>query len=280
VRKILLCIFSFTSLLSGVDVHPVPHRVAAYSFHEGLVLIGRAHDGVALASDGAVLNADGTVSEIQKIFPVGKYGAAAFAGSLSIQDPVGAPVREEVNVVRIASGWLDAHGDATVAFANQEINALVADALKKFFSTRDPAASNKKTFAIIFVDTSKSISRTATFYELPPAKGKPPSTRVMTDSTNREAMWIFGELKVQRELLKLNSTLLPGFQRDSSVKRIQGQTTSELSTTDYLSFFNSVLQAEESTQGRRLAGKDFHIAPPNRFATLTEADGFAWKTNP
>ena len=95
-------IIFFACLLSSLvlagqtadTVHILPN-------HTGLVLIAATHEGFAVAADGAQTNADGTASEVQKVFQVGKYGAIAFAGSVSIQDPIDRPVREEVNVSRI-----------------------------------------------------------------------------------------------------------------------------------------------------------------------------------
>src|SRR5947207_819731 len=103
----------------------------------GWVLIITTHEGSALASNGVHSNADGTSSEVQKLFPVGKYGAIALAGNVSIQDPVDRPVREEVNISRLAKTWLDSHPDAGLEMANTEINSLVAQTLAKFFSTRN-----------------------------------------------------------------------------------------------------------------------------------------------
>src|SRR5258708_1790140 len=80
------------------QTHVTPGRV-------GMVMIANAGDGFALAADGASTNADGTLSTVQKLLPAGKNGAVLFAGAVSIQDPVGRPVREEVNVVPMASRW-------------------------------------------------------------------------------------------------------------------------------------------------------------------------------
>src|SRR5438045_7442347 len=89
------------------NLHVTPGKI-------GMVLVAASSDGVAVATDGAQFNADGTSSEVQKLFQVGKQGAILLAGNVSIQDPVDRPVREEVNVARIAKGWLDSHADATM----------------------------------------------------------------------------------------------------------------------------------------------------------------------
>ena len=122
----LTCLLSSLALVgqTGDMVHVFPG-------HTGLVLITTTHEGFAVAVDGAQSNADGTSSEVQKLFPVGKYGAIAFAGNVSIQDPVDRPVREEVNISRIAKTWLDSHPDAALEMANSEINtALTAIGFK------------------------------------------------------------------------------------------------------------------------------------------------------
>lgn len=101
-------------------------------------MVARAGEDFVVASDSAVLNADGTLSTVQKILPVGKNGALLVAGMISLQDPVSKPVREEVNISRIAASWLAAHPEADMRTAREQINSKVSAALAKFFSVRNP----------------------------------------------------------------------------------------------------------------------------------------------
>src|SRR5258708_34422864 len=101
----VVCFASVSAALAQTQV--TPGRV-------GMVMVGNASDGLALAADGASINADGTLSTVPKLLQAGKNGAVLFAGAVSIQDPVGRAVREEVNIARIASVWLDAHRDTTL----------------------------------------------------------------------------------------------------------------------------------------------------------------------
>src|SRR5690348_17192678 len=119
---------------------PHPHSVHLRQFggNTGLVLIASARDGWAIATDGAQVNADGTVSRAEKLFPIGKTAAVAIAGSVSIQDPVGRPVREELDLVEIVKGWTDSHPDASLDNAIREITELVSQKSNHFLSARNP----------------------------------------------------------------------------------------------------------------------------------------------
>src|SRR5258708_33609928 len=162
--KTIFFLFLLSSLAlmgqTGDRVHIFPGRT-------GLVLFASAHDGFAMATDGAQANADGTASEVQKLFQVGKFGAIGLAGSVSIQDPIDRPVREEVNVSRIVKIWLDSHSDVSLEKANREINSLVSQAVEKFFSMRNPGAqAGKYAFAILcvgFVDANTFTAATKSF---------------------------------------------------------------------------------------------------------------------
>lgn len=109
-------IIFLASLLATATESPAPHVVPA---KVGLVLIAATRQGFALATDGSSLNADGRVSQEQRLFQAGKQGAIMIAGSVSTQDPIGKRVREEVNIGRIASRWLAAHPDADLQTADR-----------------------------------------------------------------------------------------------------------------------------------------------------------------
>src|SRR5258708_6273944 len=144
--------------------------------HGGLVLIAVAGDGLAVATDGSSFNADGTVSLADKLLAVGGRGALAFGGAVSIQDPIGRAVREEVNVSRLAASWLQAQPEIGIDAANRELNAAIASAVAKFFATRDPGPeANKHQFDVIFagyIDGKPSILGTR--YFLPKTRGGQP----------------------------------------------------------------------------------------------------------
>ncbi len=189
----------------------------------GLVLIAATHGGFALAADGAQANADGTWSETPKVLPVGKYGAVAFAGAVSIQDPVEKPFREEVNVVNVAGAWLNSHRDADINAANREINSLVSAAVNKFFSTRDPGAdAGKYKFAIILVgyaDDKPMVSNTR--YFLPQAKGKAVRTEAVSSQAKSGDVWVFGNAKVQAELMTGTSSVLKKFKAEPPLQKFR-----------------------------------------------------------
>src|SRR5258708_39426203 len=110
----VVCFAIATAALA--QTHVTPGRV-------GMVMVANTSDGFALAADSASTNADGTLSTVPKLLPAGKNGAVLFAGAVSIQDPVGRPVREEVNVARVATAWLDSHRDAALQTAEPELDA-------------------------------------------------------------------------------------------------------------------------------------------------------------
>jgi hypothetical protein len=257
---------------TGERVHMFPDRT-------GLVLIADIHEGFVVATDGAQFNADGTASEVQKLFQVGKYGAIALAGSVSIQDPIDRPVREEVNISRIAKAWLDSHSDAGLETANREINALVSQAVAKFFSTRNPAAqAGKYVFAIICLGFADGKPFTeGTRYSIPLSKGKPARAEKFSGNAGPGVIWGYGGGRVPAELTSGKSVALKEFKGEPSVKKFHSSAARDLSPQDFINLFDTILRAAESEEGKKFNHGSSIIAPPNRFATISEKDGFAWK---
>jgi len=243
----------------------------------GLILITSTQEGIAIAADGASWNADGTVSQAQKLFPVGKTGAVAVAGTVSIQDPVTRPVREEVNVSRITAAWLDAHPDATLDVATREINAAVTEATAKYFSTRTAGADmGRYKFALIFAGFSdgKSVIN-ATRYYMPLAKGKGMRTEPIKGEIKTGQLWVFGQSRVEQALLTGSSASLTKFRAEASIKKLHSSRPAEITLQDYVNAFDTVLRATESTEGKKMIVGKVAVAPPNKLATISK-DGFAW----
>jgi hypothetical protein len=267
------------SLLATAAESPAPHVVPA---KVGLVLIAATRQGFALATDGSSLNADGRVSQEQRLFQAGKQGAIMIAGSVSIQDPIGKRVREEVNVGRIASRWLAAHPAADLQTADREVNAAVAAAMNKFLSTRGPGAeSGAFKFGVIaagLVDGKPTLI--ATRYFLPGPKGKTMRAEHTSSVAQPGEIWIFSRSSVPLELLNGKSNTLEQFRGDATIKKFRSSQNSGLAEQDYLTLFDRILKASESDQGKKLDGKRAIVAPPNRFASVTSKDGFAWGTAP
>lgn len=271
---LLACLLSSLALADETVeiVHVSPSRT-------GLLLIASTHDGFAVASDGAQANADGTASEVQKVFQVGKHGAIAFAGSVSIQDPIDRPMREEVNVSRIAKGWLDSHPDAGLETANSEVNALVSQTVAKFFSTRNPGAqAGKFAFAIICVGLVDGKPFTAgNKYFTPISKGKAARTEKTAENLKIGEVWSNGPGKVLEELVSGRSAALAKFKAEPSVKKFHSSAARDLSAQDFLNLFDTILRAAESDEGKKFDRTPYMAAPPNRLATISAKDGFAWK---
>jgi hypothetical protein len=275
----LLLIFFICLLATARETPPAPHVVPA---KVGLVLIGGAQQGLVLAADGASLNADGRVSQEQRLFQAGKQGAIALAGSVSIQDPIGRRVREEVNIARIAGAWLAAYPDVDTQTADREVNAAVAVAVNKFFFTRDPSAQRGVfKFGIVaagFVSGTPTVISTR--YFLPSAKGKALRTERTSAPCKAGDLWIFGSSSVPLELLTGKSNTMAALKADPAVKKFRTSPNASLVEQDYLTLFYHLVRATESDQGKKLDGKRAVVAPPNRFATITMNDGFTARTVP
>ena len=245
----------------------------------GLVLVAETHDGFAVATDGAQFNADGTSSEVQKLFQVGKYGAIALAGNVSVQDPVDRPVREEVNVSRIAKSWLDSHPDADLSRANTEINTLISQTLTKFFSTRKPGAqAGKYIFSIVSVGPLEGKPLVeATKYFTPLARGKAVRTEKLLVKLKRGGIWNQGSRTVVEELTSGQSPALKEFKAEAPVKHFRSSAAQDLSAQDFINLFDVILRASESDAGKKLDRMSPIVTPPNRLAIVSTKDGFAWK---
>lgn len=269
-----MLIFLFCLLAPAREGDSTPHIVPA---KVGLVLIGTTQDGFVLATDGSSLNADGRVSQEQKLFQLGKNGALALSGTVSIQDPIGGRVREEVNVARIAAAWSAAHPEADVQTAEREINSEIAAALNKYLSTRDPGAERGRfKFGVIvagFNDDKPVLAITK--YFLPTIKGKPARTERTSAYTHSGDLWIFSNSSVPDEILAGKTNGLKAFKNEPAAEKFRSAPKAGLSEQEYVNLFDSILRAAESDEGKKLDGKRAIVASPNRFATVKQ-DGFAW----
>ena len=277
-HKLILLVAFLGCLLAAAPAATTPRVVPV---KVGLVMIGATQEGFALAADGGSLNADGRVSQEQKLFQIGKQGALLLAGTVSIQDPVGRRVREEVNIARISGAWLAAHPDVDIQTADREINAAVATGLNKFFSTRNFASeSGAFKFGIIvagFVEGKPTVI--ATRYFMPGMKGKAMRTERNSAAATAGDMWIFSRSSVPLELIMEKSNRMAQFRADPAIKKVRAASPN-LTLQDYVAFFDRALRASESDQGKKLDGQRAIVAPPNRFATVTPKDGFGWSTAP
>ena len=269
----------FLLITSLALVGQTSDMVHVYPGHIGLVLVAATHEGFAVAADGAQFNADGTSSEVQKLFQVGKYGAIAFAGNVSIQDPVDRPVREEVNISRIVKTWLDAHPDAGLEMANSEINNTISQTLAKFFSTRNPGAqAGKYAFTIICAGYAEGKPFLAgAKYSMPLARGKSAPTAKLPGTIRPGATWVHGSGKVLEELSHGKSPSLKSFKAEPPVKKFHSSAAQDLSPQDFVDLFDTVLRAAESEEGKKLDRSSPIVGPPNRLATISQKDGFMWK---
>jgi hypothetical protein len=275
---VITCITCFTFLLPMPQEKEKARPVHSAQQPVGLTLVTHTSDGFALATDGAQANADGTLSQVQKLFPVGKNGALVLAGTLSIQDPVDRPVREELNVATISDGWLKTHPGADIETAAREINAQIAEATKKFFSTRNPGtAPGKYAFAVIFAGfTNSNPLFSETTYFMPAVKGAPMRAEQTLRALPPGKIQVFGSSKVERELIRGTSTALKEFKAEAPTRRFRSQRSDQPTLQDYLDLFDVILRATESEQGKTLTGGRLTAAPPNRLAMVTAKDGFMW----
>lgn len=255
----------------GFVPHIVPARV-------GLVELGVAQDGLALAADSSSLNADGRVSQEQRLFQLGKHGALALTGTVSIQDPVGKPVREEVNIARIVGAWAAAHTDVDLQTANRDINATIAAALNKFLATRDPGKERGAfKFGLIVAGFQEGKpALTMTRYFMPAVKGKQARAEETSAVLHAGELWLFSSSVAAADILSDKTAGLKTFADRPAVRKFHSASASSLAAQDFLGLLDAVLRAAESDQGRKIDGKRAIVAPPNRFATVTQQDGFAW----
>ncbi len=275
-RKLTLPVILLGSLALPAQtnkLHVAPGRI-------GMVLIAASSDGVAVATDGAQFNADGTSSEVQKLFQAGKTGAILLAGNVSIQDPVDRPVREEVNVARIAKSWLESHPDATTEMAHSEINHIVLQTLTKFFSTRKPGAqAGKYLFSVIGISVNggKLLKATQNYFT-PVAQGKAPRIEKTSGTLKAGEIEGNGGEAILSELESGRSATFKKFRAEPAIKKFLNSAKGEgLSPEDFIDVFNLALTAAESEEGKKLSHGSSIVSPPNRMAIISIKDGFAWK---
>ena len=273
-RNLFVLTLLFCLLATAREGAPIPHTVLA---KVGLILVGATQDGLALAADGSSLNADGRVSQEQRLFQLGKNGALALMGTISIQDPIGARVRGELNIARIASSWAAAHPDADPQTADREINSEIAAALNKFLSTRDLGAERGRfKFGVIIAgfNQSKPVLMT-TKYSLPVAKDRPARAEKATITLQPGDIWQFGSSAAAIEILTPKKNALKTFKESPAVRKLSSTPRSSLAAQDYINLFDAILRAAESDEGKKRDGRRAIVASPNRFATVAPA-GFFW----
>jgi hypothetical protein len=265
-----ISILSSQSPKTASSVHVFPGR-------NGIALIAMGQDGFALAADGAQYNADGTISQTQKILQVGKMGALVFAGKSSQQDPVTLAVREEFNPLRIATPWLEKHPDVSIDTASRELGAILSEAANKYFSKRvTPKDAGKPAFSAIFVGFANGQPFiNGNRYYLPAAPGKELHAEPINAAPTPGEIWMLGLTKVAQELMTKNSAALTKFKADPAVAKLRGAKPAELSAQGYASAFNTVLNGVESAEGRKFDTGPALVGGPNRIATITSKEGFA-----
>lgn len=275
-HKLIICFACITAVLLPMQAARQSGRV--FPANMGLLLLARADDGVALAADGAQVNADGTTSQTQKIFAVGKSGAVALAGTTVFQDPVNKPVRSQVDASAVAATWLEAHPQVTIDAAERELTKTLLDKLNQFFSTRSPGAnSGTYKLAVIFAGYADGkLSLKGTKFLLPAVKGKPLRTEPIPGEPAAGEMWAFGAVRVEQELMSGSSVSLKKFKGEPSLQKIRSAQSGNASSADYINAFDTILRATESPEGKKFAGGNAVVAPPNKFATISAKDGFAW----
>jgi len=272
-RALFLLIF----LCALVPAHEGPSLPRVVPAKVGLILIGTTENGFAIASDGSSLNADGRVSQEQKLFQLGKNSALALTGTVSIQDPIGARVRGEVNVARIAAAWVAAHESADFATANREVNAAIAAELNKFLASRPPGGANAGAFKFGVVAAGFSAGKPVlitTKYFMPLAKGKHARVEQTRAAPQPGDLWLFGSSAVPEEVLSGKSEAFSTFRGLPGPKEFRAIEKSRLTTHDYVGLFDAILQAAESNQGHKLDARRAIVAAPNSFATLTAESGY------
>ncbi|MBZ5520870.1 MAG: hypothetical protein LAP21_01295 [Acidobacteriia bacterium] len=278
--KLVLPLICLLSLLAPAGEREKEHRkIHVVIGHGGLVLLAGTQEGFVLAADGSSFNADGTVSLADKLLAVGKRGALLLGGTVAIQDPVGRPVRQEVNVSRLAAAWLQSHPDIEIDAASRDLNTLITDTLARFYATRDPGAdADKYKFEVIlagFVGGQPSITRTR--YFIPQAKGGKVRTENVATAVKPGELLAFGPVRVKDELLRGKSGALKTFKAEAPVRKFRASAPGTLSPQDYIDLFDVILRAAESAEGKKLETTGAVVAPTNAFATVTAAEGFAWK---
>lgn len=269
-HRTIVLLACFTGLFAQPH-SPSPH-LKEFGGNTGLVLIASARDGFAVATDGAQVNADGTISRAEKLFPIGKDGAVAIAGSVSIQDPIGKPVREELDLVGMVKGWIDSHPDASLDAGIHEITELASQTSNRFFSAREPGKeAGAFKFALIFVGYSdQKPVITGTRYFAPTAKGKLPKTESIEAPADPGSILVFGPGAVAMELLTGKSAALKKFSSSEAIQNYRHSSPTSLTAEQFSRVLSSIVEATESAQGKALAHGSA-VAPPNKVLTITFA---------
>lgn len=274
-HRIIIFLAFATTLLAQSHSHP--RQLRQFGGDTGLVLIASARDGWAIVTDSAQVNADGTVSRAEKLFPIGKKGAVAIAGNVSIQDPVGRPVREELDLVGMVKGWIDSHPERSLDNAVHEITDLVSRKSDQFFSARDQGKqAGTFKFALIFAGyANERAVITGTRYFAPTAKGKPPKEESINAAADPGSIFVFGPGSVATQLLTGRSTALRNFQSAEAIRNYRSSPPGFFTAEQLGQVLSTILDATESAQGKSSAGTA--VAPPNKTAIISKAQGFSWK---
>jgi hypothetical protein len=266
-NRAIIFLSCVTALLA--QPHSQSRHLKQFGGNTGLVLIASARDGWAIATDGAQLNADGTTSRADKLFPIGRVGAVAIAGSVSIQDPVGRPVREELDVAGIVRTWIASHPDASLDSGIREITGQVSREAIRFFSARGPGKhAGEYRFTLIFAGyTNQKPVIIGSKYFAPIAKGRPPKIEPIAVSATPGTILVFGPGAVAAEVFDGNSASLKKFKSSDAIANYKSSSPQSLTAQQLSTVLGTILDATESAQGKAFS-RNSKVAAPNKIITV------------
>lgn len=250
-----------------------------------LILIGATRHEITVAADSASYFKHGIATGVTKIFAVGRFSACTINDHAAFKIRVDGRLVDDLELGDEVQRWITAHPVAEVMVAAPELTELIQDSLSsfvkrnlKYLKQNSLEPSQKSHTALVCVG----------FFE---RAAVALSNDIMLDESSGVVSVHDGKFllpsgfflplgipRVSTELLEGNNPTLKSFRNRPVVQKyrsaIANGSAGSLTANDFLGLSKVCLTATESAAGKKFDSFAFEVAPPNRFAVISDTSGF------
>lgn len=261
-------------------------RIADVRAESGtLILIGATRHEITVAADSASYSRHGIETGVTKIFAVGRFSACTINDHAAFRIRVDGRLVDDLELGDELQRWITAHPLAEVMVAAPELTELIRNSLSsfvkrnlKYLKPNSLEPSQQSHTALVCVGFFEGVAVAL-------------SNDLMLDESNGAVSVHDGKFllpsgfflplgipKISKDLLQGNNPTLQSFRNRPVVQKYRSAIASgsagSLTADDFLGLSKVCLIATESAAGKKLDPFAFEVAPPNRFAVISDTSGF------
>lgn len=240
-----------------------------------LLLVGATKHSIVIAADSASVTPGNPMRKVQKILPVGKFGACLFEGTTRLQYPINGKITDEVGFVDIAKSWITKHPVAELPYAYDAVGdemEQAANAFKRRHAT--DMVSDETHPMMLFVCAGYFMAQAMIYAKDFNAPHTVTDTFHVIDHSSPMKPGYFvalGKSKISDDLTKGNEN---NPKQNKAIEKYRtarkNKTLDQLTTRDFIELSTECLVATEHVLPSE-------VAPPNHVAVIEEKSGFQWK---